>query len=93
MKLPKRNLISDKKTINKNISYEQHYGWFKPNGLWYSCYNAWFDKIMQNNMNNKMHKYIHKLNLKKNSLTTLDKKDKGKILVINKNIKSKKITY
>lgn len=92
MKLPKRNLISDKKTINKNISYEQNPGRFKPNGLWYSCYNAWFDKIMRNNMNNKMQKYIHKLNLKKNSLTTLDKKDKGKILVINKEEDIKKFT-
>lgn len=85
MKLPKRNTISDSKNININIIEKQKQG-YKPIGIWYSCYNSWYNWIIEENMTSFMKKYIYKITINKNVLTNIDNINKNKLLII-KNIK------
>tara|TARA_B100001093_G_scaffold482563_1_gene514328 strand:- start:635 stop:1201 length:567 start_codon:yes stop_codon:yes gene_type:complete len=86
IKLPKRNRVDKNKkiSINFNRNYNQRVD-FKPSGLWYACNNEWL-KFTQDWISEKHHKYIHKLNIKRNVLTNIREKNKKKILVI-KNLK------
>ena len=92
MRLPKRNIITNKKNINKLIKYKQYNNRFKPNGLWYSCYNEWYKYIAYEDMKNKQNKYIHRIDIFRNKLTNLNNPDPNKILVINSEIDIKKFT-
>ena len=87
MRLPKRNHICNQKNININFKkkYKNKIG-FKPEGLWYSCYNSWLNWILENDMDWKHGNYIHKINLKSKILTDINHKNSNKLLVI-KNIK------
>lgn len=85
MKLPKRNKIYKNKNININKKYKQSINW-KPDGLWYSCYNEWYDFLIDSKINYYLHKYIHKININKNIITNIRNKNKDKLLVI-KNMK------
>ena len=92
MRLPKRNIITNKKNINKLIKYEQNNNRFKPNGLWYSCYNEWYKYITNEDMKYKQNKYIHRIVIFRNKLTDLSNPDPNKILVINSETDIKKFT-
>ena len=83
MRLPKRNKISKHKKFYFDVIYLQSNELYKPRGFWYSCYNGWYDWILENNMLNFLYKYIHKINIKKNVITDIRTKDKNKLLVIN----------
>lgn len=80
MKLPKRNTISDNKSINLNKKYIQGKS-PKPKGIWYSCFNNWYNWIVRE-MPEWMRNYIHKIKINKNILTDITNKDKNKLLVI-----------
>ena len=71
IKLPKRNRVDKNKkiSINFNRNYSQRVD-FKPSGLWYACNNEWL-KFTQDWISEKHHKYIHKLNIKRNVLTNI----------------------
>ena len=88
MNLPKRNKIDQKKKLE--LKYKEDYKFqnksFKPIGFWYSCYNSWYDWIIQEGMFDFLYKYIHEITLNRNILTDIKNKDKNKLLVIN-NIK------
>ena len=87
MRLPKRNTITNKKKIifNVDYKYKQPKDGIKPNGLWYSCYNSWYNWVVVEGIP-WLHKYIHKININNNVLTDIKNKDKDKLLVIS-NIK------
>tara|TARA_Y100000389_G_C17408616_1_gene489536 strand:- start:649 stop:1170 length:522 start_codon:yes stop_codon:yes gene_type:complete len=80
MKFPKRNIITDKKIIKFNRDYKQRIC-LKPSGLWYSCYDSWYN-WMSEEIPDMLFKYIHKLNIKNNVLTDIRNKNKNKLLVI-----------
>ena len=82
MRLPKRNNISKNKNIKIENNYTQTSG-FKPNGIWYSYYSSWYKWIVQEELYNRLYKYIHHIKINNNSLTTINKKDYNKIVVIN----------
>jgi len=90
MKFPKRNTFSSRKYINLNYDkkyYSQQPEFFmKPKGLWYSCHESWYDWIIDEGMDKWLKKYIHKINLKRGSLTNIGNPNRDKILVI-KNMK------
>ena len=53
--LPKRNIISNHEIIDiTNIRYKQYEHSLKPNGLWYSLYSAWFNHIINQDMDYKI---------------------------------------
>ena len=82
MRLPIRNKIDINKKINFDLKeYKQHLD-IKPNGFWYSCYSGWYNWISIE-LPTHLHKYIHKININKNVLTNIRKKNKDKILLIN----------
>lgn len=81
MELPKRNFISNNKSIDLSLKFKQKSD-FKPNGLWYSCHSSWYNWVKEN-MEDRLAKYIHKLNLNYGTLTNIDNKNPNKILVIN----------
>ena len=55
-------------------------------GIFILCYNGWYKWIVEEDIDTAFHKYIHKINIKKNILIDIKHKDKNKILVI-KNVK------
>ena len=81
MDFPKRNKIIDDKVIKLKKGIKQKQCW-KPNGIWYSCGNSWYNFIKENNMTDRLHKYIHAIRLKNNKKTTYQNKDSNKLLVI-----------
>ena len=82
MYLHRRNLITDNKIIKLNRKYKQRTDW-KPNGIWYSCGNSWYNFIKNEGMYNWLYKYIHKIKIKKEKLTTIKNKNNEKLLIIN----------
>lgn len=86
MKFPKRSLISKYKNINisSNSDYS-HKSQYKPTGLWFSYYSAWYNFIISNELYDWLHKYIHSINIKSGYLTNIHNKSKSKLLVIKNN--------
>ena len=84
MYFPKRNKITNDKIITLKKGIKQKKGW-KPNGIWYSCGNMWYNFITENDMTDRLYKYIHVIRLKNNKKTTYQNKDSNKLLLI-KNI-------
>lgn len=82
MKLPKRNKIDKIKKHIFNKKYKQSSHGFKPEGFWYSCHDSWYNWIIREDMKDFLHRYIHKININRNILTTIQIKDKNKLLVI-----------
>tara|TARA_Y100000389_G_C17323374_1_gene444238 strand:+ start:365 stop:877 length:513 start_codon:yes stop_codon:yes gene_type:complete len=82
MYFSKRNIITDNKIIKLNNKYKQTQDW-KPNGIWYSCRNSWYKFIKNEDMYERLYKYIHKIKITNNKLTTIKKKDSEKLLIIN----------
>ena len=81
--LPKRNIITNQKIIDiTNLQYKQYEHSLKPNGLWYSLYSAWFNHIINQDMDYKIKDYIHKIELNENIFTSLQNPDSNKILQI-----------
>jgi len=82
MRFPRRNKIARSCDLDKNIKYRKILS-FKPVGYWYSLgkewYNLWY-KFFDHKVTNEV---ICEIKVKKNMFTTLDKKEKGKILVID----------
>ena len=82
MKLPKRNNISNNKNFILDKKYDQ-LNKRKPVGFWYSCYNGWYDWMVNNDFDG-FYKYIHKININVNILTNIHNKDANKLLFIKK---------
>ena len=82
MKLPKRNIITDRIKFNLNKTYKQGSD-LKPTGLWYSCYSSWYKYLIDNDWKGRLADYIYKLNIKNKTLTDINNKDINKLLVIN----------
>ncbi len=80
--LPKRNIITNHKIIDVEFKYKQYKHSLKPNGLWYSLYSAWFNHIVNQDMDYKIKDYIHKIELNENIFTNLQNPDPNKILQI-----------
>jgi len=85
MRLPKRNRIDEEKILEIKEDYKQKHSLLKPNGVWYSCYNSWYNWV-KGEMPNWLYKYIHRISFNKSVLTDIDNKDKDKVLVLD-NIK------
>ena len=85
MKLPKRNKIDKNKNIEFTKKYKISLHQLKPSGFWYSCYDDWYNWIIEEDLIEFLYKYIHKININVNIMTDIRNKDKNKLLVI-KNI-------
>jgi len=85
MKLPKRNIFFKNKKIYFNRIYKNVQG-LKPNGLWYSCKDAWYKWIIGEDMKEWLPEYIHQINIYRNIQISIGNKDINKLLVID-NIK------
>jgi|APSaa5957512535_1039671.scaffolds.fasta_scaffold19968_3 hypothetical protein len=83
MILPKRNHMNNikNKIFDFDYKYTQPDDGIKPDGVWYSCNDAWYNWTQENGM--LQHKYIHKINIYRNVMTNINNKNKDKILVIN----------
>ena len=83
MRFPRRNKIARSCDLDKNIKYKQILD-FKPRCYWYSLgkewYNFWFEEPGMEKVKNQV---VCEIKVKRNMFTTLDKKEKGKILVID----------
>ena len=83
MGFPRRNKIAKTCDLDKNIKYKQIID-FKPTCYWYSLgkewYNFWFK---DNEMEKVKNQVVCEIKVKRNMFTTLEKKEKGKILVID----------
>ena len=64
MRFPKRNIISYHTKFDLKKKYKQKNGW-KPNGLWYSYYSAWYKFIIENDLDDRLYDNIYKINIKK----------------------------
>tara|TARA_Y100000780_G_C13484995_1_gene340001 strand:+ start:67 stop:618 length:552 start_codon:yes stop_codon:yes gene_type:complete len=82
MKLPRRNKIDKNKKIKFTKKYKQSSNQFKPRGFWYSCHDSWYNWIIEEGMKKILYKYIHKVNINNNVMTSIGKKDKNKLLII-----------
>jgi len=80
MYFPKRNKITNDKVIKLTKGIRQKKCW-KPNGIWYSCGNSWYNFI-KDDETDRLHKYIHTIRLKNNKKTTYQNKDSNKLLII-----------
>lgn len=81
--LPKRNIITNHKIIDKSkLKYKQYRHSLKPNGMWYSLYSSWYNHITFQDMDYKIKDYIHKIELNENIFTNLQNPDPNKILQI-----------
>lgn len=83
MRFPRRNKIARSCDLDKNIKYKQIID-LKPRCYWYSLgkewYNFWFEG---NEMEKVKNQVVCEIKVKRNMFTTLEKKEKGKILVID----------
>ena len=83
MRFPRRNKIAKSCDLDKNIKYKQIID-LKPRCYWYSLgkewYNFWFEG---NEMEKVKNQVVCEIKVKRNMFTTLEKKEKGKILVID----------
>lgn len=84
MYFPKRNKITEDKKIDLKKIYKQKKGW-KPEGIWYSCGKSWYNFIKDNDINDRLNKYIHSLYLKRKICITIKEKNYEKLLVIKNN--------
>ena len=82
-RFPRRNKIARNCDLNKNIKYSQVLS-FKPFCYWYSLgddwYKFWFEQEKMQEVTNQV---VCEIKIKRNMFTTLEKKEKGKILVID----------
>src|SRR5210317_1452609 len=82
MRFPKRNKIARNCDLDKNIKYRKIIS-FKPVCYWYSLGKEWYN-FWYKSLDHKVTKeVICEIKIKKDNFTTLDKKEKGKILVID----------
>ena len=83
MKFPRRNKIAKNCDLDKNIGYRQKID-FKPRCYWYSLgdewYKFWYEGEKMDTVKNQV---VCEIKVKRNMFTTLKKKEKGKILVID----------
>ena len=79
---PKRNKISRRCDLEKNLRYRQLVG-FEPNCYWYSIgrgwYNYWFKKLKREKVSTQV---VCDVKIPESNFTTLRKSEKGKILII-----------
>ena len=82
-RFPRRNKIAMGCDLDKNIKYKQIVN-FKPYCYWYSLgddwYKFWYEKELMGVVRNQV---VCEIKIKRNMFTTLEKKEKGKILVID----------
>lgn len=83
MRFPRRNKIDSRCHLDKNRNYRKIIG-FKPTCYWYSIGNGWYKFWYEYaEMQEVKDQVVCQVDVKRNSFTTLDKKEKGKILVID----------
>jgi len=80
MQMSKRNKIDTRKVITLERVSPQQIGW-KPNGIWYSCYGGWLEWAADE-MPDRLYKYIHEMNINRNTQTDILHPDTDKILVV-----------
>jgi hypothetical protein len=81
MRFSKRNTFTKNKKIDLTIKYKQRID-LKPRGLWYSYYGSWYNWAVDE-MPKMLFKYNHKIEIKKDSLISIRKKDINKILLLD----------
>ena len=83
MRFPRRNKIDSRCHLDKNRNYRKIIG-FKPQCYWYSLgdewYKFWYEREEMQEVRDQV---VCQVSVKRNSFTTLEKKEKGKILVID----------
>tara|TARA_R110001592_G_scaffold18816_14_gene77833 strand:- start:29887 stop:30417 length:531 start_codon:yes stop_codon:yes gene_type:complete len=82
-RFPRRNKIANNCDLDKNVKYRQIVN-FKPFCYWYSLgddwYKFWYEEEKMSKVSNQV---VCEIKIKRNMFTTLEKKEKGKILVID----------
>jgi hypothetical protein len=81
MRFSKRNTFTKNKKIDLTIKYKQRV-FLKPTGLWYSYYGNWYNWALDG-LPEMLFKYNHKIEIKKDSLISIRKKDINKILLLD----------
>ncbi len=96
--IPERCHLTNTKLKIKKIRYPDDI--FKPAGFWYGLKHYWVDFYTHNYERTKSRKfnisgYLYKLAIPKSLITTIDKPDKNKILLISNvgDLKSLESTY
>lgn len=78
MRFPRRNKIA------KNCDfYINNENGLKPSGYWYSFGKEWYDFWYVDGKNKIGNNVVCEIKIKRNMFTTLEKKEKGKILIID----------
>lgn len=83
MRFPRRNKIDSRCHLDKNRNYRKVID-FKPKCYWYSLGDEWYKFWYESEkMREVRDQVVCQVSVKRNSFTTLEKKEKGKILVID----------
>lgn len=82
MRFPRRNKIAKTCDLDKNIKYKQIID-FKPKCYWYSLGKEWYNFWYKQENNKVANEVVCEIKIKNNMFTTLEGKDKNKILVID----------
>ena len=83
-RFPRRNKIAMSCDLDKNVKYRQIIDFNHAFCYWYSLgddwYKFWYEKEKMDKVKNQV---VCEIKIKRNMFTTLEKKEKGKILVID----------